>query len=234
MFNPFKNQSFSGSIVRNDIASRGIPRTVEFFLAICGLILLFPVLLPCALLVWISSPGGMFFCQRRVGRNGKIFTLYKFRTMVITNGGSLVTAQNDRRITAVGRILRKSKLDELPEFYNVLRGDMSFVGPRPEVPELVDFSNPLWNQILKARPGITDPITLSLRNEEAFLAAVEDKETFYRTVIQPYKLNGYMEYLATKCVRTDLKLVVRTAKVVLLPHTAQPPNLEEYELSFIK
>lgn len=229
----FKNQSFYSGIIPADFVNKGLPRNIECLLAITGLIILSPLLLLCALLVWGSSPGGIFFRQHRVGRHGKTFTLYKFRTMVVTKRGLPITAANDRRITAIGRVLRKWKLDELPEFYNVLRGEMSFVGPRPEVPELVDFSNPIWSIVLKVRPGITDSVTLRLRNEEAILATVEDKETFYREVIQPYKLNGYLEYLKIKSLKTDVKIVIQTAKVILLPRTAPPPTLEEICLSFV-
>lgn len=217
-----------------DFVSKGLPRSIECLIAVVILVILSPTLLLCALLVWVSSSGGIFFRQQRVGREGKLFTLYKFRTMVVTSGGLPITAENDYRITPIGRVLRKWKLDELPEFYNVLRGEMSFVGPRPEVPELVDFSNLAWNVVLKVRPGITDTVTLRLRNEEAFLATVEDKETFYREVIQPYKLNGYLEYLKIKSLKTDLKIVAQTAKVILFPQTAPPPTLEEVRLSFVK
>ena len=95
--------------------------------------------------------------------------------------------------------------NRLTQIWNVLRGEMSFVGPRPEVVELVDFNNPLWQEVLSVRPGITDPITLQFRNEESLLSGVEDKEAFYLEVIQPYKLNGYISYLNTKCVTKDLK-----------------------------
>ena len=212
----------------------GLARGAEFVLAIFGLIILFPLLLFCALLVRVSSRGGIFFRQHRVGCRGETFTLYKFRTMVDSNGGALVTAASDRRITDIGRFLRKWKLDELPELYNVLRGEMSFVGPRPEVPELVDFSNPAWADILRGRPGITDPVTLRLRNEESFLATVEDKEAFYRDVIQPFKLNGYLEYLETKSLKNDLKIVVQTIKVIIFPQTAPPPSLDEIQLSVVE
>lgn len=211
--------------------NRGLPRTVECVLAVGGLIVLMPVLLICCLLVRISSPGPVFFRQNRVGRHGETFKLIKFRTMLISASGLPITAATDFRITPVGRFLRKWKLDELPEFYNVLRGDMSFVGPRPEVPELVDFSNPAWGKILEARPGITDPITLRLRNEEAILATVEDKEGYYREIVQPFKIKGYLEYLETKSLKTDIKIVAHTAKVILIPQTS-PPNLEEIQLSY--
>lgn len=193
----------------------GLPRPIEFVLAFLAILLLSPLLLFCALLVIASSRGPIVFRQRRVGRWGKVFELYKFRTMVVSKGGALVTAATDNRITTIGRFLRKWKLDELPELYNVLKGEMSFVGPRPEVPELVDFSNNAWSDVLSVRPGITDPVTLTLRNEEAVLAMAEDKELFYRDVIQPYKIRGYIKYLERKCISTDLRIIARTIKVIL-------------------
>lgn len=219
-----KKQPFAGGISTAGRINKGLPRSMEFVLAAAGLAVLSPVLAICAILVRKSSPGEVLFRQQRMGRGGKLFTLYKFRTMVVSGGGSRITAANDSRITPIGRFLRKWKLDELPEIYNVLRGDMSFVGPRPEVPELIDFSDPAWNAILKARPGITDTVTLCLRNEEALLAAVEDKESFYRDVVQPFKIKGYLEYLQAKSVVTDLKIIVQTLKVILFPHTAPPDH----------
>jgi lipopolysaccharide/colanic/teichoic acid biosynthesis glycosyltransferase len=147
--------------------------------------------------------------------------------------GLAITAATDRRITPVGFFLRKYKLDELPQFYNILRGDMSLVGPRPEVPEYVDLNNPVWKKILNARPGITDPVTLKLRNEEKFLARAEDKDAFYRNVIQPFKLDGYLKYLEEKSLLTDLKIIGQTFKIVLFPKTA-PPKIEDIRLSFLE
>jgi lipopolysaccharide/colanic/teichoic acid biosynthesis glycosyltransferase len=230
----FKKQFFSSSIIPADFVTKGLPRSLEWIMAITGIVVLLPILLLCAQLVWFSSPGGVFFRQRRVGRNGKTFTLYKFRTMFVSNGGSLVTSATDYRITPVGRFLRNWKLDELPELYNVLRGEMSFVGPRPEVPELVDFSNPAWSVILKVRPGITDTVTLRLRNEESILATVEDKESFYREVVQPYKIDGYMEYLKIKSLKTDLIIIAQTLKVILFPRTAPPLPSEKIGISNIE
>ncbi len=214
-----------------DFVNKGIPRSIEFIVAVFGLLILSPVLFICALFVWLSSPGGIFFRQKRVGRGGNLFTLYKFRTMVVSNSGLPITAANDRRITRIGKFLRKWKLDELPEIYNVLIGEMSFVGPRPEVPELVDFSDPAWSTILMVRPGITDTVTLRLRNEEAILATVEDKETFYREVVQPYKIQGYLEYLEKRSLKTDLTIIAQTIKVILFPRTAPPPILKKVSIS---
>lgn len=204
--------------------SERLRQRIEGALAFSGLIALAPLLALCALLVRASSPGAILFRQQRVGRGGKIFTLYKFRTMRARGGGLLVTADGDARITRLGRFLRKTKLDELPELFNILRGEMSFVGPRPEVPELVDLNDVQWSKILSVRPGITDPVTLEFRNEEDLLVAAEDKEKFYREAIQPYKLKGYCKYLESKSAKNDLKIVFQTLKVVLLPHTAAAPR----------
>lgn len=205
--------------------NKGLPRSIEFLIAAGGLVILLPVFAICAILVRKSSQGEIIFRQQRVGRGGRSFTLYKFRTMAVSGGGPPVTAANDCRITAFGRFLRKWKLDELPEIYNVLRGDMSFVGPRPEVSQFVDLSDPAWNIILTVRPGITDTVTLFLRNEEAVLAAADDKESFYRETVQPFKMKGYLDYIQTKSVKIDLKIIAQTIKVILFPHTAPPPTL---------
>jgi lipopolysaccharide/colanic/teichoic acid biosynthesis glycosyltransferase len=221
----FKEQPLDGGMIPDDSGRKGLPRSIEFLIAAAGLVILLPVFAVCAILVRKSSPGEIIFRQQRTGRGGKLFTLYKFRTMAVSSGGSPITAANDSRITPIGRFLRKWKLDELPEIYNVLRGDMSFVGPRPEVSQFVDLSDPEWNIILSVRPGITDSVTLFLRNEEAVLAAVEDKEAFYRDIVQPFKMKGYLAYIQTKSVKTDLKILAQTIKVILFPHTAPPPSL---------
>lgn len=145
--------------------------------------------------------------------------------------GLRITASTDRRITPVGYFLRRYKLDELPQLFNVLRGDMAIAGPRPEVPEFVDLHDPSWIEILKARPGITDPVTLQLRNEEVCLAQAEDKIKFYREVIQPFKLRGYLKYLEDKSVANDCKLILLTAKTILLPQAA--PKAEDIRLSYL-
>ena len=223
MYGKLEEKPFVGSLKPNppQFFLRLAPRA----LALGGLLALFPLFLLCAVLIRLSSPGAVFFRQRRVGVGGTAFTLYKFRTMSAA-AGLPVTAENDLRITRFGRFLRKTKLDELPELYNILRGDMAFVGPRPEVVELVDFENPLWREVLSVRPGITDPVTLEFRNEENLLAGVEDKLKFYREVIQPYKLEGYADYLKKKCLKNDLKIVARTFMVVLFPRTAPPLKIK--------
>jgi lipopolysaccharide/colanic/teichoic acid biosynthesis glycosyltransferase len=128
----------------------------------------------------------------------------------------------------VGKFLRKTKLDELPELWNILKGEMSFVGPRPEVPRYVDLENPAWQRVLEARPGLTDPMTLRLRNEESLMAEVRgDRERFYIETLQPFKLNGYLEYLKNRNGWSDIKVIFETALAVLLPHKAPLPTMEE-------
>lgn len=224
MYGKFEEKAFPRSLMQKQLATELITRFCECLLVSCALLLVSPLMLICAAAVWASSPGPILFRQKRMGRNGEPFTLFKFRTMTAASAGLLVTAGNDRRITRVGRILRRSKLDELPEFYNVLRGDMSLVGPRPEVVELVDLSDPTWHRILKHRPGITDPVTLQFRNEESLLAGVEDTRKFYLDYIQPYKLNGYAKYLERKSIISDAMILVNTFRVVLLPNTVPSIN----------
>jgi lipopolysaccharide/colanic/teichoic acid biosynthesis glycosyltransferase len=157
-----------------------------------------------------------------------MFTLYKLRTMRVAAAGAQVTAAGDARVTRVGRILRQTKLDELPGLWNVVRGEMSLVGPRPEVPRYVDPNSATWRLVLEARPGLTDPVTLRLRNEEALLAEVGgDRERFYTEALQPFKLAGYAEYLRGRSWRVDVKILCATARAVVFPRQAPPPTLEE-------
>lgn len=209
-------------------AAHGIPRVVEVVVALVGLIVTAPLIALSALAIALSSRGPMIFRQSRVGRHGRHFVLYKLRTMRLSHGGPEVTASDDTRVTRIGALLRKMKLDEVPELWNVLKGDMSLVGPRPEVPRYVDPSNPLWQSVLAVRPGLTDPMTLRLRNEESLLTSVEgDREHFYRAVLQPFKLQGYLEYLQKRSSWSDIKVLVRTVVVVFFPRVAPPPTIQE-------
>jgi lipopolysaccharide/colanic/teichoic acid biosynthesis glycosyltransferase len=154
--------------------------------------------------------------------------MYKLRTMRVVEKGPQVTAGDDPRITTVGRFLRKTKIDELPELWNIFKGDMSLIGPRPEVPRYVDLEDPMWRRVLEARPGLTDPMTLRLRNEEELMAQVPgDREKFYIEALAPYKLNGYLDYLQTRSWLTDIQVILRTIVAVILPSKAPPPTLEE-------
>lgn len=140
--------------------------------------------------------------------------------------GRGVTASGDLRITSVGKWLRRLKLDELPELWNVIRGDMSLVGPRPELPRFVDTDNPLWQEVLVVRPGLTDPVTLVLRDEEALLAAAPgDPEAFYRQALQPRKLQGSVDYLRRRSWLTDLGVLSRTVLALFSPNQARPEVL---------
>src|SRR6266545_6648202 len=161
-----------------------------------------------AIVIAVTSRGPVIFRQKRMGRKGRPFTMYKLRTMRVANSGPQVTAGDDVRITPVGKFLRKTKMDELPELWNVLKGDMSLVGPRPEVPRYVDLTNSKWQRVLKVRPGITDPLTLRLRNEEELLAKVKgDRERFYLATLQPFKLRGYLEYLQRRSWQNDMRIL---------------------------
>jgi lipopolysaccharide/colanic/teichoic acid biosynthesis glycosyltransferase len=218
-----------------DDAAAGLPRWVELPAAALLLLTVSPLLMLLAAAVRLSSPGPAFFRQKRVGRGGRNFTLVKLRTMrQATPGaaGSYVTASGDPRITRLGRFLRATKLDELPQLLNVLRGELSFVGPRPEVPSLVDLGDPRWQRVLEARPGLTDPVTLRLRNEEELLARAPDRESFYRRSLQPWKLAGYIEYLERRSPFSDLWLLGQTLTAIALPRTAAPPDIAEIEAGY--
>lgn len=207
---------------------------MEICLALAGLLFLFPLFITIAILIKSTSKGTIFFRQKRIGRGGREFVLYKFRSMRSDAKGLKLTAQNDSRLTEIGRILRHYKLDELPQLWNVLRGEMSFVGPRPEVSEYVDLKSPLWQEILVVRPGITDPIALRLRNEEELLASIEEKESFYKEILQPFKLRGWAEYARQKTYKSDVLIMLQTFKVILLPNTAPPPTREELKVATVE
>ena len=212
----------------NEDLPTGLPRWMEAPLAAVALLLLSPLLLLVALAVTLSSPGPILFRQQRVGRGGKAFTFYKFRSMRADSGGVPLTASGDSRVTAVGKVIRKLKLDELPELWNVIKGDLSLVGPRPEVPRFVDPADPLWARVLEARPGLTDPVTLRLRNEEELLGALEgDPELFYTLYLLPFKLRGYRNYLRSRSWRSDLWVLWNTFLGVVFPGRNPPPTSEE-------
>jgi lipopolysaccharide/colanic/teichoic acid biosynthesis glycosyltransferase len=207
----------------------GLPRGADVLLSALGLVVTSPILALSAAAIALTSRGPVLFRQLRVGRDGEPFTLVKFRTMR-SSPGRAVTARDDPRITRVGRLLRRTKLDELPELWNVLRGEMSLVGPRPEVPELVDRESPVWREILRVRPGVTDPVTLQLRDEESLMAGVSgDRDRYYREVLQPRKLSGYRDYLRRRTWRSDARVLLETGVAVLLPPLARklhtPPGV---------
>ena len=155
-------------------ARNGLPRWAEATFAMAGLVVAAPVIALTGLGIAVSSRRPVFFRQQRVGQHGDTFNLYKPRTMRPSAGGPQITSNVDSRITRLGKFLRNTKLDELPTLWNVLRGDMSLVGPRPEVPRFVQLADPTWQKVLAVRPGITDPVTLRLRSEAELLAQIEE------------------------------------------------------------
>lgn len=182
-------------------------RTVSLF----GLFFLSPVLLVVALLVRLKMPDGpVIFRQQRIGRHGKPFTMYKFRTMTVSHSGSTVSVAGENRITPLGTMLRKYKLDELPELWNVLKGDMSFVGPRPDVPGYADKLQGDDRLILDLRPGITGPASLKYANEEEILAKVDDPIAYNDAVIFPDKVRINLDYYRNHTFWGDIRLIFQT------------------------
>ena len=188
-----------------------IKRSFDFLSALIGLIVLSPLFLITSLIIKLTSAGSIFHRGKRVGLNGRLFALYKFRTMVANaaNMGPAITAKGDARITPFGRILRLTKIDELPQLINVLKGDMSLVGPRPEDLRYVVQYTPREREILNVRPGITSAASLVYRNEEEVLAG-PDWETTYRTKVLPTKLSIDLDYLSKRTFLSDLLLIFRT------------------------
>lgn len=181
--------------------------TFAFF----GLLFLWPVLLIVAILIRIKMPGGpIIFRQQRVGKDGKLFTMYKFRSMTVNHGGSSVSVAGESRITPLGEKLRRYKIDELPELWNILKGDMSFVGPRPDVPGYADKLEGEDREILKLRPGITGPASLKYRNEEELLATVDNPQLYNDTVIYPDKVRINLYYLKHYSFTADIKMIICT------------------------
>lgn len=186
-------------------------RSFDIFFSFLGLCLLWPIFLVVALLIKNKMPGGpVIFKQKRVGTNGYLFTIYKFRTMTVTHGGSSISVAGESRITPLGHVLRKYKLDELPELWNVLIGDMSFVGPRPDVPGYADQLKGEDRDVLKLRPGITGPASLKYANEEELLATVEDPVKYNDEVIFPDKVRINLEYYRNNSVWGDCKIIWQT------------------------
>lgn len=182
----------------------------------CAILLLSPLLLTAALLVLSSGPGPIFFRHKRVGSGFVPFSVLKFRTMSVgaDTRGPQVTVGGDNRITAIGRFLRKSKLDELPQLFNVLIGQMSVVGPRPEAPAYVEKFMVDYQVVLGVLPGITDYAAIEYRNEEELLSRYDSPEAAYLAVILPAKIKLYRKYLADISFRTDLKIIFSTVFTV--------------------
>ncbi|MCU1307525.1 MAG: sugar transferase [Acidobacteriaceae bacterium] len=189
---------------------------------LCAALLLLaasPVMVITALAVKLCSPGPVFFRQIRTGKDGINFEILKFRTMTCNDNddGPRLTQRGDRRVTPISRVIRRCKLDELPQLWNVVRGDMSLVGPRPDLPEYLANLNPKQMQVLQLRPGITSPASLKFRDEEDFLAKVssEDLPLYYVKVILPEKVGSELEYARCATFSSDFKVLYRTALAVL-------------------
>jgi lipopolysaccharide/colanic/teichoic acid biosynthesis glycosyltransferase len=187
-------------------------RAFDLVVAALALAVLALPLLAVAALVRLTSPGPALFRQERVGRGGRLFRIWKLRTMVhaASARGPLVTSAGDARVTPLGRLLRRFKVDELPQLVNVLVGDMSFVGPRPEVPRYVARYSPDDRRVLAVRPGITDPASIHLRDEEALLGRFADRERAYVEVLLPLKLDLQLGYLARQTFVRDVAVILRT------------------------
>ncbi len=192
-------------------------RAMDIVLSACALAFLWPLLLLIALAIWIDDPGPVFYRQVRVGRNGKTFRIFKFRSMVMDadKKGLAITVGRDSRITRVGAVLRKTKLDELAQLLNVLFGQMSFVGPRPEVPKYVELYTPYQRQVLLVRPGITDYASIAYRNENDLLAGAPNPEAMYIEQIMPDKIELNMKYLREISPLADIRLILKTIVAVI-------------------
>jgi lipopolysaccharide/colanic/teichoic acid biosynthesis glycosyltransferase len=183
--------------------------------AALGLIAASPVLAVCAIAIYLHDRGPILFQQLRIGQNGKPFSLLKLRSMKLAASGRSITAGGDSRITPIGKVLRDFKLDELPQLWNVVRGDMNLIGPRPEVPQYVDLMDWRWRIVLSVKPGITDLASLIFRHEEGLLAGHQDVERFYREWLLPRKLEISMHYTQHRSVLLDARLIALTLRHVI-------------------
>ncbi len=187
-----------------------IKRIFDFIFAFIGLIVLLPVMFLISILIKIKMPGPVFFKQKRVGQFGELFVMVKFRTMKVDHGGSSISVKGESRITPLGEKLRRYKLDELPELWNVLMGEMSFVGPRPDVPGYADQLLGEDRNILLLKPGITGPASMKYSNEEELLAFQTDPKRYNDEVIYPDKVRINLEYLKRRNILMDIYFIILT------------------------
>jgi len=193
-----------------------IKRLFDIILSFVGIIILIPVFIIVSILIKIDSPGPVFFLQERVGLNGKLFKIIKFRSMKINHNSSLtVTIGNDKRITRIGKKIRKYKIDEIPELINVFIGDMSFVGPRPDVPGYADLLKGESRNILKLRPGITSRASIKYANEEMILLTHDDPIAYNNNIIFPDKVKLNLNYYYNNNIWIDIKIIFATLFAVL-------------------
>jgi lipopolysaccharide/colanic/teichoic acid biosynthesis glycosyltransferase len=193
--------------------------------ATAGLLVLSPLLILLAATIVALDGTPVLFSQTRVGRHGIPFRIWKFRTMRTNSTGSSITSAGDPRVTATGAVLRKYKLDELPQLVNVVRGEMSLVGPRPEVPEYVSPESPTWQSVLQVRPGITDLATLVYRNEEDVLWSASNRDQYYRDHLQPRKLALNIAYLNNRNIWRDTRLIIASIRYSLFPGKFDPERV---------
>ena len=193
-------------------------RSFDLIVALAGLLILSPLLLLISLIILLTMGWPIFFRQVRVGRESRDFKIFKFRSMVrrAENDGLAITTGGDCRVTPFGRFLRRTKLDELPQLFNVVAGDMSLVGPRPEVPQYVSLYNEDQRRVLSVRPGLTDPASIAYRDEESVLARYDDPEKAYIEKIMPAKLKMNLSYIDKAGFRTDFGLILKTLKRLIL------------------
>jgi len=194
-----------------------IKRAFDILFSTLGLIIMLPIELIIVLLIFIDDRRSVFFKQIRIGLNQQPFTLYKFRSMTISkiSSNGNFDAGDQSRVTRIGKILRKTKLDELPQLINVLKGDMSFVGPRPEVKKWVDIYPQQWSYVLTVKPGITDNAAILFRNEEEILARSVNPEMYYKEIILPRKLNIYSDYINSQSLKGDIQIIFKTIYSIL-------------------
>jgi lipopolysaccharide/colanic/teichoic acid biosynthesis glycosyltransferase len=192
--------------------NKAIKRIFDFICSTLGLIVLSPVLLAITIKIKTGSDGPVFFKQIRVGEKNEEFEILKFRTMVVDAEklGRQITVGNDNRITKIGAFLRKYKLDELPQLINVFKGDMSLVGPRPEVPRYVNLYNEEQRKVLEVKPGITDLASIRYRDENDLLGEAEDPDAFYINTIMPDKLALNLEYINNNNIFVDIYIILKT------------------------
>jgi lipopolysaccharide/colanic/teichoic acid biosynthesis glycosyltransferase len=191
-------------------------RVFDIVAAFIGLMILFPILTVISVWIKLSSKGPLFYSQKRVGKDFKEFDIYKFRSMVVDADkiGPSVTSGDDPRITEIGKFIRKTKIDELPQLLNVIKGDMSLVGPRPEVMKFVEKKRDEYKKVLSVRPGITDNAAIEFRDEESIMNQYKDKERAYLNIILPKKIELYYNYIDNISFVNDMKLILKTLKVI--------------------
>lgn len=192
-------------------------RLFDIFFSFFGLLFIFPILLIVAIVITVTSEGGVFYRQVRVGKNNKDFRIYKFRTMHVNADklGLLTVGGRDPRVTKIGYYLRKYKLDELPQLINVFIGDMSFVGPRPEVRKYVNLYTKEQQKVLNVRPGITDLASIEFRDENEILLKQENPNQYYIDTIMPHKLDINLKYLKQRSLLKDIAVILKTFKAIL-------------------